>query len=209
MIQFGVAPRTAIATNMVVLVLMSLGSSLGFRGQEMGSTRRIGRLVAVTIVGSVAGALLMLRLPEAVLRALVPGAMIAILLFLLVQPRPAKLPHPALGYGAALLLAVYGGLFSGGYVIMLVAAFTYFFGYAFLPSIALARLLNAASASVATAVFAFHGAVDWKLGGLLGGVALVASFFGARLAKKVPETWLRRLFTGAVALLALKSLFEL
>ncbi len=212
MIQFGVEPRAAIATNMALLVLMNSGSSLGFHGEDTGSTRRLVRLVLITLTGSAGGAYLMLLVPTSALRLIVPGAMLAVLLFLLISPKHTDKPAtPArwklgAGYVAAFALAIYGGFFSGGYVTMLVAAFTFFFGYTFLRSIALARLLNLASSLIAALIFALHGAINWQLGGILGGTAFAGAFVGARFARRLPELWLRRIFTGAVALLAIKSL---
>ena len=212
MIQFGVEPRAAIATNMALLVLMNGGSSLGFHGEDPGCRRRLWRLVAITLAGSAGGAWLMLLLPASALRLIVPGAMLAVLAFLLVSRRHHGEPPPPpqwrlnAGYVAALALAVYGGFFSGGYVTMLVAAFTFFFGYTFLRSIALARLMNLASSLIAAFIFALHGAINWPLGGILGVVAFGGAFIGARFARRLPEVWLRRVFTTAVAILAIKSL---
>lgn len=212
MIQFGVEPRAAIATNMALLVAMNSGSSLGFRGEDPGSRRRLVRLVLITLAGSAGGAWLMLLVPASALRLVVPAAMLAVLAFLVVSPRAQEDP-PApprwrlgAGYAAALVLAVYGGFFSGGYVTMLVAAFTFFFGYSFLRSIALARLLNLASSLIAALVFALHGAINWPLAGILGGTAFVGAFAGAKFARMLPEIWLKRIFTTAVAVLAIKSL---
>jgi len=212
MLQFGAEPRTAIATNMAILVLMNLGSSLGFHGEDLGTSTRLARLAAITLAGSATGAWLMLRVSQGALRIVVPVAMIAVLVFLLVTPRRREgAPPPTLrrlraGYALVVVLAVYGGFFSGGYVTMMVAAFTYFFGYPFLPAIALARNMNVVSSLIAAGVFALRGAIDWQLAGALGIVAFAGSFIGARFARGIPEVWLRRVFVGAVAVLAAKSL---
>lgn len=210
MIQFGIEPRAAIATNMALLVAMNFGSSVGFHGEDPGSTRRMARLVVITLAGSAGGAFLMLLVSASVLRLVVPAAMLAVLLFLVVSPRHTGATPPrwrlGAGYVAALVLAFYGGFFSGGYVTMLVAAFTFFFGYSFLRSIALARILNLASSLIAALVFALYGAINWPLAGVLGGTAFAGAFLGAKFARKLPEIWLRRIFTTAVALLAIKSL---
>jgi uncharacterized membrane protein YfcA len=110
------------------------------------------------------------------------------------------------GYALVALMAVYGGFFSGGYVVMIVAVFTFFFGYRFLQAVALARNLNAVSSLVASTVLAIQGAIDWRLAGVLGVVAFSGSFFGAKWARQMPERWLRRVFVTAVAVLAAKAL---
>jgi uncharacterized membrane protein YfcA len=212
MLLFGVEPRTAIATNMAVLVLMNLGSSLGFHGEALGTRTRLWRLAIITLLGSAVGAWLLLHVPQKALRVVVPCAMLAVLVFLLAAPRrrddapPPSLRRLRLGYGITLLLAIYGGFFSGGYVTMMVGVFTFFFGYTFLQAIALSRNLNAVSSLMAAGLFALKGAIDWQLAGVLGLTAFASSFLGARLARRIPEVWLRRIFVAAVTVLAAKSL---
>lgn len=215
MIQFGVEPRVAIATNMAIMVLMNAGSSVGFHGEDSGGTRRLLWLSGLTLAGSAAGALLMLRVSTSALRLVVPVAMLGVLVVLLATParsdnagRPSERRLLA-GYGLVLALGVYGGFFSGGYVTMLVAAFSFFFAYSFLEAIALARLMNVVSSVIAAGVFAFSGAVDWKLAGVLGVVAFAGAYAGARLARRLPLLWLRRVFLAAVAAMAVKTLIDL
>jgi hypothetical protein len=46
------------------------------------------------------------------------------------------------GCVATFILAVYGGLFSGGYVTMLTAIFVFFFGLTFLQSVATTKVIS-------------------------------------------------------------------
>ena len=212
MILFGIPARTALATNMVTLTMMSVGGTLPFlRGEEF-DRGRVPLLIALTMTGSVIGALLVFAVPIELLPLIIPFAMVVVLVFLVANPRMGIRGETHLsrarivtGYAAALVLGIYGGFFSGGYVTLLMASFVFFFGYSFLRSMAMSRLMNIASSFIATCVFAWHGAIEWKLAGELGIAAFAGAFVGARWAKRVPEKWLRRVFVTAVALLALKS----
>jgi len=212
MIQFGVHPREAIATNMALLVVINIGSSSGFHGEDLGTTTRVVRLSIVTALASLGGALLLLVVPTTALRLVVPCAMVGMLLFLLFNPnRPQEratlsMPRLKAGYATVGLLGVYGGFLSGGYATLLVAAFTYFFAYPFLGAIALARFLNIVSSVAAVVVFTWMGTVDWPLVLRLAGFAFAGAFLGARFARRLPEIWLRRIFIVAVAAMAVKSL---
>jgi uncharacterized membrane protein YfcA len=214
MIQFGIDPRVAIATNMAIMVPMNIGSSAGFHGEDAGGARRLLWLTGLTLAGSAAGALLMLRVPAAALSLVVPIAMFGVLIVLLLVPaRGVDAVAPSqrrllVGYGFVLALGVYGGFFSGGYVTMMVAAFTFFFAYSFLEAIALSRLMNVVSSVVAAGLFAWFGTVNWTLSLSLGLVAFAGAYVGARLARKLPLIWLRRVFIAAVALMALKTLAD-
>jgi uncharacterized membrane protein YfcA len=214
MIQFGVEPRIAIATNMALMVLMNAGSSAGFHGENAGGWRRVAWLSGLTLAGSAVGAVLMLRIPTTALRLVVPIAMIGVLVFLLAVPSRTRTEPPSRarlgwGYAVVLVLGIYGGFFSGGYVTMMVAAFTFFFAYSFLEAIALSRLMNIVSSVIAAALFAWAGTVNWTLAWMLGIVSFGGAFVGARLARKLPVIWLRRVFLIAVAAMAVKALADL
>jgi uncharacterized membrane protein YfcA len=213
MIVFGIPARTALATNMVTLTLMSTGGTLPFlRGKELDRPRVPG-LIALTLTGSVIGALLVFLVPAEILPLIIPVAMILVLAFLLANPaqglHQAAAPSQARvrgGYIAIFVLAIYGGFFSGGYVTMLMAAGVCFFGYSFLRAMAMSRLMNIASSLIASGIFAWHGAIQWKLAILLGCAAFAGALAGAHWARRVPQKLLRIVFVAAVAALALKSL---
>ena len=114
--------------------------------------------------------------------------------------------RPRAGYIAAFILAIYGGFFSGGYVTMLIAACTFFFGYSLLRAIVMARLMNVASSLIATSIFAWHGTIDWKLAAITGTAAFAGGVAGGRMARLMPERLLRFIFVAAVAGLAIKAL---
>src|SRR6476659_5120747 len=56
MFQFGIDPRTAVATNMFALVFMSLGGTIPFVRKGAIDFRSISPLIVLTIVSSAIGA---------------------------------------------------------------------------------------------------------------------------------------------------------
>ena len=91
---------------------------------------------------------------------IIPIAMIAVLIVLLIEPQSGNLVSPArtrTGYTVMTLLAVYGGFLSGGYATLVTVAGIVFFRYPLLRGIAMARMLNTASSMIAVAVFAWYG----------------------------------------------------
>jgi uncharacterized membrane protein YfcA len=110
------------------------------------------------------------------------------------------------GYATTFLLAIYGGLFSGGYVTMLTAAFVLLFGMALLQAVATTKVINVFSSGVATLIFVWRGIVDLKLGIILGGSMFLGALLGARIALFLSTVWLRRIFIAAVLGLAVKLL---
>ena len=205
MMDLHIPVRTALATNMFTLTVMSVGSVIPFvRGAEVDRQRALP-LVILTLIGSTVGALLVFVVPSEWLPKIIPFAMLFVLGFLLLKPKVGKLRSRA-GYIAAFILAIYGGFFSGGYVTMLIAACTFFFGYSLLRAIVMARLMNVASSLIATSIFAWHGTIDWKLAAITGTAAFAGGVAGGRMARLMPERLLRFIFVAAVAGLAIKAL---
>lgn len=212
LLAFGVAPTTALGTNMLALTAMSAGASVPFWQGEALDRARAPVLVALTLVGSLIGALLVFAVPPEVLPIIIAVAMLVVAGVVLRPHRPGRnVAAPsrwrsAVGYSLTLVLAVYGGFFSGGYVTLLTAAFLAAFRMPFLRAMATTKVINVASSLVATLVFTTRGAVDWRLGLILSAVMYLGASFGARWTLRLPEVWVRRLFAGTVVVLALKSL---
>jgi uncharacterized membrane protein YfcA len=63
MIEFGIDPHVAVATNMMALIFMSLGGSIPFAREGVIERRLLPASIVLTLVGSALGALLLLRIP--------------------------------------------------------------------------------------------------------------------------------------------------
>jgi uncharacterized protein len=214
MIQFGIEPHVAVATNMMALVFMSIGGSLPFVRKGVLHRRRLPVSIAITILGSALGALLLLEVPMRALQLVIALAMVVVAVFSMVKRNGAASEVPVsrrrelVGYGVTFLLATYGGFFSGGYVTLLTAAFVVLFGMTLLQSVATTKLINVFSSTVATAVFMSRGVVDYKLGSILGITMFVGAMVGGHTAMKLSHVWLRRIFVAAVLVLAFKMILS-
>jgi uncharacterized membrane protein YfcA len=110
------------------------------------------------------------------------------------------------GYLGTFALGVYGGFFSGGYVTLLTAAYVALFRMTFVEAVSMTKIINMFSSLVATLIFMWRGLIDYRLGILLGVTMFVGASLGGRIALKLSNVWLRRVFLAAVVLLALKTL---
>ena len=214
MLQFGIQPHSAVATNMLALTFMSIGGSLSFRGKNVFDYRRSPLLIVLTLAGSSSGALLLLIVPSQVMPLIISVFMIAVTVFSVVKrgagitpvERQVSRGAEVAGYVATFLLGIYGGFFSGGYVTLLTAAFVALFGMTFVQAVAMTKLVNVFSSLVATLIFTWRGLVDYRLGILLGIIMFVGAFIGGHITLRVSNLWLRRIFLAAVIALALKTL---
>ena len=166
-------------------------------------------------IGSALGALLAVLMTGGSLKLTVSVAMIVVAVFILFRrdlgvdsAKTITTWAIVLTYVLTFTLGVYGGLFSGGYVTILTTVLVVFFGMTFTEAVASTKVINIFSSLIATAVFAWKGLVDYKLGVILSVAMFVGAYAGAHYASKMSDVWLRRIFLVAVFLLALKTLFD-
>lgn len=214
MFLLGIAPRTAIATNMFALTFMSVGGVLPFLRGEAIDRKRMPWLIVLTLAGSICGAFLLLIVPQGSVPLIVSSAMIGVALFSLFYREAGvhqstigpTMASELVGYALTFLLGVYGGFFSGGYVTMLTAVYVVFLRMTFLEAVANTKLANIFSSGISTVIFMRHGLVDYRLGIILGITMFVGALIGSRFALRLGNEWLRRIYLIAVWLLGLKTL---
>jgi uncharacterized membrane protein YfcA len=227
MFQFGIEEKRAIATNMFGLTFMAIGATIPFIRQKKIEPRKLTPLIVLTVFGSAMGALLVGYITNQSIRLIVSIAMFVVVGFTLLKPRSGtrveeKENHPALrapllrkegsfivGLAVTFLLAIYGGLYSGGYVTILTAAFVAFMGMDYAESVGSTKFVNVFSSGVATLVFMWQRLVDYELGAILAVTMFAGAYVGAHYASKMNEVWLKRIFLATVVLLAIKTLYDL
>jgi uncharacterized membrane protein YfcA len=111
------------------------------------------------------------------------------------------------GYALTLLVGIYGGFYSGGYITILTAVYVALFRQSFVEAVATTKIINVFSSAIATAVFASHRLIDYRLGCILGLTMFAGALLGARLSVRLGDRWVRRVFLTAVWALGLKALF--
>lgn len=215
MFQFGIDPKTAVATNMFGLTFMAVGATIPFLRAGAIDKKRVTPLVILTVVGSAIGALLVGFITGGALKVIVSVSMIVVAVFTLLKrnagvEKPEFISRGSLitAYVLAFALAVYGGLFSGGYVTLLTATCVSFLGMTFGEAVASTKLINVFSSLVASIIFMRQGLVDYKLGLILGATMFVAAYVGAKTVTKLNDVWLRRIFLATVLILAVKTIYD-
>jgi uncharacterized membrane protein YfcA len=203
----GIPPISANATSSIVQFPGYVTSTLAYWSDIKRFWRGAVLLAIASVIGSLAGALILLALDNPSFRALVPWLLIgATALFaagpwLKPKPRPGK--DTAAGSVVGLLVqgvtSIYGGFFGAGMGVMMLATLGLTQTGDYHRLNALKNLLAMVIAIVAIAVFVSGGVVAWPEaaamvpGGALGGYA------GVWLAKRVPQLAVR-IFVIAVGL---------
>ena len=190
----GVPPVAANASSTVALFPGQAASALAYRRDILGVTEvNVRALLALSLVGGLLGALLLLVTPDAVFVWLVPWLMLfATLVFAFGNFAPAAATKRfRLGPRGVLvvqfLIAIYGGYFGGGIGFLMLAALT-LFGMRDMHAmnglkILLASLMNGA----AVVAFAIAGTVRWPETLAMAAAGIAGGYLGALGAKRVDQ----------------------
>jgi uncharacterized membrane protein YfcA len=206
LLAVGYPPVVANVSNNVGLVPGGVSGVLGYRRELSGQRERAVRLGAASLTGAVAGAVLLLVLPESAFKAIVPGFIAIALLLIVFQSRLSRLiearrrrqrPHggPATWLGVV-GAGVYGGYFGAAQGILLLAIL----GLALPEDLqrinALKNVLSTVVNFVAALVFVFAADVAWLPAALIAGGSIVGGQLGARYGRRLPSAALRGVIVG-------------
>jgi hypothetical protein len=198
----GLPPVVANVTNTVGLVPGSLTAVAAYRDVLAEHRRPSARLAACSLAGSLAGAALLLTLPEDAFALAAPVLVLAALVLVVVQPRLARAlaarrrPAARRGAGPLALVAialagVYGGYFGAAQGIVLFAILATALPDD-LPRVNATRNLLAAVANgVAAVVFVLVADVDWAAAATIAVGAAAGGVLGARVGRRLSARALR------------------
>lgn len=197
----GLPPIVANASNTVALTPGNFAGGLADLERLPRWDRSFLGLMGVAVVGSAAGAALLLATPEKAFTALVPLLVgFATLLFALSDRIRAYLARGAsegrwrTGPGRLLLfapVAVYGGYFGAGMSVMILALLAITLEADFRAVNVLKNFLSGLTSLVAVAVFVSQGMVAWPPVGVMMAGVLAGGFLGGRLVRVLPPPLLR------------------
>jgi uncharacterized membrane protein YfcA len=208
----GLDPRAANITSTIALFPGQMTTGWAGRRHVSGAENLSFRvLVAISLVGGLLGALLLLATSPAFFARLVPYLILfATLLFAWgsFMHRPAAGGAARLGRTGAMLaqfgIAIYGGYFGGGIGFLMLAALT-LAGLAVRTAASTKNVLAAAMNASAVVVFLFSPDVHWAAAVALGIGAIAGGQIGAWLLRWVNDRWLRAgiVLIGAVLTVAM------
>ncbi|HEY3948316.1 sulfite exporter TauE/SafE family protein [Phenylobacterium sp.] len=206
LIAVGAPSVTANATSTLALYPGGLASVWVYRadrGPVCGAP--LGLLAAVTVVGGLLGAVILLATPSRLFDGILPWLLLTATLALAFARRLGEAlrgerPAPvAVIVAAQFLLGIYGGYF-GGAVGLMMLAFWSVAGAGDLKALQAPRTLLVSAANTAAVIyFALAGAVDWEKAAWFAPAGLVGGYLGAHLGKRLPAALVR---WGTLALAA-------
>lgn len=220
LLALGLPPVVANVSNTIGLAPGSVSGALASRPELAGQRDRILRLGSGSLLGSVAGALLLLWLPAAAFNAIVPVLIGLGCLLVIIGPRLSRWmaarreragageppPHGhAWLWFAVLATGVYGGYFGAAQGVLLIAIL----GLGLtdpLPRVnALKNVLAGVANGVAGILFVIISQVNWWAAGAIAVGSVLGAQLGAAVGRRLPPIVYRVviLVVGVTAIVSL------
>ena len=204
MVWLGIPAINANATSTVALWPGSLSGAVGFRRELAGADRRLYALVVPSLVGGLAGAILLHRTPPELFERIVPVLILfATCLFMAQEPLQRRFNlttvHDARSHWLSwtmafqLLVGVYGGYFGAGIGIMMLAALS-LMGHTDIHQMnGIKNLLAVAINGIAILYLAFTDLILWDHALLMAVGAIAGGLAGAGTARRLGRPVVRRI----------------
>lgn len=199
----GIDARVASMTNSVALWPGYVGGSWGYRPELRRQRRRVIALTAPSVLGAIAGSLLLVYTPESAFSRIVPFLILFACGVMAIQEQLAAMAAhrnlasqndahiPAALHAVTFFLAIYGGYFGGGMGILLLAGLGIFIPDDIQHSNALKGLLSALINGVAVIYFIIFGTIVWSAAAVMAITAIVGGYAGVGVARRLGRRWLR------------------
>lgn len=214
LLAVGYSPVVANVSNTIGLVPGSAAGAIGYRRELAGQGPRTKRLLPASALGSVAGAVALLTLPDDLFEAIVPVMIAIALVLIVVQPRLSALVdrHRPQGHEhsvglwlAVFACGVYGGYFGAAQGILLMAIMGVAVADGLQRLNGLKNVLSGVVNLIAGVVFVLVADVAWGPVALIAGGSLLGGLLGARYGRRLPPAALRALIV-VVGLFAITRL---
>jgi len=198
----GLPPVPANATNTVALWPGLAAGVRAFWPRLNAARGLLIPLVAISLLGGIAGALLLIRTPAHIFLRLVPWLMLAATVLFAIGGRPrlaAGKPEQmemtprkiALATLFELVVSVYGGYFGGGIGILILAMLGALGMRDIHEMNALKIVLTTLINGIAVVTFIVARAVYWPQALVIVAGAVLGGYFSAHYSQKLPPAWIR------------------
>jgi uncharacterized membrane protein YfcA len=196
LVAVGLPPVTANVSNNIGLAPGGLSGTWGYRRELAGQRGRVLWLLPASVIGSVAGAILLLELPSSAFDAIVPALIGLGVVLVVLGPRLARMVRAHEGrnrwvWPAVLGAGVYGGYFGAAQGVLLMAIFGIGIDDHVQRQNALKNLLSMFVNGVAAIVFILVADPDWRAVGLIAVGSVIGGQLGASVGRRLPPAVLR------------------
>jgi uncharacterized membrane protein YfcA len=211
----GLDAQVANGTNRLGILVQSVAAVGAFHKQKVRPWTLALSATWPALAGALLGALLATIVPALALERLFGVIFLGLAAMMVVrpsavvpEPKPGIPPHPPSVRGKLVIFAVgvYGGLFQAGVGIPLLLVVVHTLNSDLVNGNAIKLFLVMAYTTLALAIFAWQGQIDWHRGTTLALGGIAGSFIGARLTVKGGAKLVKRVVLVALVVAAARTL---
>jgi uncharacterized protein len=212
LLSTGFSPAHTLATNKLQASFGSGSAALHFARARLVHWHEVRLGMIISFISAMAGALLVQRLSPEFLRRLIPGLLIGIAVYTLLQPRfgleagKPRLSSRSFAVIFGLLIGFYDGFFGPGTGSFWAMACVFFLGWDLTKATAYTKAMNFASNAGALLIFLAGGQVSLGVGLLMGVGQWAGARLGSRLVIRKGARFIRPIFIAVVLLLTARLL---
>lgn len=217
LVFLGVPPINATATNASAMWIGASGTITGFREDLAQRSPRFWAAVATAFLGGTTGALLLLHTPPKTFSAIVPWLLLLSTALFAASPWINKFKRsggtevrevPFVLLPALFCVSCYGGFFSGGQG-LLILAFLALIGMTDLRRMnGLKAIFQFVNNGAPVIPFILARALVWDVAIAAAAGAVLGGYYGARLTRRIPPLILRILIIGVGVTMSLIFFFR-
>jgi uncharacterized protein len=194
LILAGVPSIPANATNNTAMWVGMLGGARAYWGDVRPHSRMLYAMLGISIAGALLGATLLLLTPQSAFDRLIPWLLLFATLLFAASPWLAKSrgdapEHQAWQFVAQFVVAVYGGYFTAGIGILMLALLAFSGLPTFNATNGMKNVLSVAINGFAVIPFAIARVIDWRYAIPMAVVALAGGYVGGHLFRRVPAAY--------------------
>ena len=214
LLAFGYSPLTANMTNNIGAIPGAFSGAFVLRGEMRTQRNRILRLSTLTFIGGFGGALLLLMIPAAAFKRIVPVLIALALILVIMQPRlqaraakrEVRIDRKKISGDIGIFLTgIYGGYFGAAQGILLMSILGAMFDET-IQKLNSVKIMLAVSANTAAAiVFIVHGGIAWKAAGVISVGSFIGGAIGAHIGRRLPSG----VYRGVIVLVGLVAIVKL
>ena len=215
LIFLGLPPSVANGTNRIVIVIQSLGGTLGYQSKKINTFPFPIYLGVTASIGSLIGAQIALQLNGAIFNRILAVIMLIVGLLILIRQNslssnlPERLTGKYLIYALLgfFIIGIYGGFINAGIGIVIMIFLNRLNRLSLVKTNATKVLVVMIYSTVALIFFAFNDAVNWKLGLLMALGTLFGAWWASRWSVRKGDRLIRIAMLLTIFIMSIKLWF--
>lgn len=195
LIAAGVPAIPANATNSCAMWIGMIGGARAYWFDVQPHRRMLYAMFGLSVVGAILGATLLLITPPSVFRRMIPWLLLFATLLFAASPMLSRLReegearHAWWQYIVQFFIAVYGGYFTAGIGILMLALLAFSGLPTFNATNGMKNVLSIAINGFSLVPFLVVGIIDWRYAIPMSIIALIGGYVGAHLFRRVPAVY--------------------